>query len=1057
MEINEYIIKVNGRFKSGVATEHSYRGDLQQLLESLIKDVQVTNEPKRINCGAPDYILTRKQVPIGYIEAKDIGKNLDDKSYKEQFDRYRNSLPNLIITDYLDYWFYRDSKRVATVRIAEIQGNSIKPISSNFKTFNDLIHDFATIPARTITSSSKLAIMMADKAKLMTNVLGNALDEDIANDTNTDLHQQLRAFQSILIHDIKPREFADIYSQTIAYGLFAARLHDTTLEDFSRKEAAELIPKSNPFLRKLFHSIAGPDLDERIDWIVDALADIFRAADVAGLLKEFGKTTQRNDPFLHFYETFLAEYDPKKRKSRGVWYTPEPIVSFIVRAVDDILKLEFGLNGGLADTSKTTIKIRTDKPDRRTKSGYAELEKQVHRVQILDPATGTGTFLAEVIKQIYHKYKGQEGVWKYYVERELIPRLNGFEILMASYAMAHMKLELLLKETGYTTNTNQRLQVYLTNSLEEHHPDTGTLFASWLSNEASEANHVKRDTPIMVVLGNPPYSVSSSNKGEWIQGLISSYKEGLNERKLNLDDDYIKFIRYGQYIVEKNNEGILAFITNNSFIDGITHRQMRRNLVETFDKIYIVDLHGSTKKQETAPDGSADRNVFDIQQGVSINIFVKKNAKSPKKPADIFHAELYGDRNKKYQYLWKNRLSDIQFTEIELTKPMWFFVPKDYTQLNDYEKGFSVNELFIISNTGIQTKRDRLVYHFSQAELNNVITDIQLLVTEEFRQKYKLPADGRDWSINWARDDLESSIKKYIEVSYRPFDIRHTVFTGNSKGFMAYPRSPAINHTLNENITFLTIRNSRRGNVNCYFVTKYAPDKDAISPFDNCKFYPLYLYPNKTNQPELQTNNTSRTPNLDKNIIKEISRLLGMNFIPEKDGATNHYSPIDLLDYIYAVLHSMRYRDKYKEFLTTDYPRIPYPNEKACFWKLVELGRDLRNIHLLESPICDSFITTYPEGGDNAVTRSINKSDFEITDKAHNIGRVWINEDQYFDGVPVFAWESYIGGYQPAQKWLKDRKGRTLDHNDIFHYQKIILALAETRRIMDEIDKVWHP
>jgi predicted helicase len=458
--------------------------------------------------------------------------------------------------------------------------------------------------------------MMAAKARLLQDILEQAVESDEQTQANTSLKAQYETFKDILIHDLKPKGFADIYAQTLAYGMFAARLNDDTIDTFSRQEAAELIPKSNPFLRKLFGYVAGPDIDERIKPTVENLAEVFRHTNVEELLKNFGNSTQTNDPIIHFYETFLAEYDPKLRKSRGVWYTPEPVVSFIVRAVDDILKTEFGLTQGLADTTKTKIKVDVQ--------GKMQ-EQEVHKVQILDPATGTGTFLAEVVKYIYNtNFKQMQGMWSSYVDEHLIPRLNGFELLMASYAMAHLKLSMLLAETGYKAKTDQRLNVYLTNSLEEHHKDTGTIFSSWLSAESNEANRIKRDVPVMCVIGNPPYSVSSSNKGEWIQNLIKDYKKDLNEKKLNLDDDYIKFIRYGQHYIEKNGEGILAYISNNSFIDGITHRQMRKNLLETFDKIYILDLHGNSKKKETAPDGGKDENVFDIMQGVSINIFVKK-------------------------------------------------------------------------------------------------------------------------------------------------------------------------------------------------------------------------------------------------------------------------------------------------------------------------------------------------------------------------------------------------------------------------------------------------
>jgi hypothetical protein len=632
MTIDDYIGRINTRFKAGISREHSYRGDLQNLLETLCPGILVTNEPARVACGAPDYILTKKNIPVGYIEAKDLGANLDDKTYKEQFDRYRASLPNLIFTDYLQFHLYREGAFAASVSIAKIEKGRVVGLPENYPGFENLIIDFSTHGSQTIRSAEKLARMMAGKARMLASIIEKAVESDtteagnnLFEEANNSLRDQLAAFKQVLIHDIHPKEFADIYAQTIAYGMFAARLHDPSLDTFTRQEAADLIPKTNPFLRRLFQYVAGYDLDDRIKWIVDDLADIFRATNVAELLKDFGKATQQTDPIIHFYETFLSEYDPALRKSRGVWYTPEPVVNFIVRAVNDILITEFGLPQGLADNSKIKVTVKIPTHDKRFTAGQREYEQEVHKVQILDPAAGTGTFLAEVVKQVYKKFEGQQGIWSNYVEEHLIPRLNGFEILMASYAMAHLKLDLLLSETGYVPKKEQRFRVYLTNSLEEYHPDTGTLFANWLSTEANEANHVKRDTPVMVVLGNPPYSVSSSNKSQWIESLTADYKKDLNERNIQpLSDDYIKFIRFGEYFINKTGEGILAYISNNSFIDGIIHRQMRKHLMETFDKIYILDLHGNAKKKETALDGGKDENVFDIMQGVSINIFVKK-------------------------------------------------------------------------------------------------------------------------------------------------------------------------------------------------------------------------------------------------------------------------------------------------------------------------------------------------------------------------------------------------------------------------------------------------
>jgi type I restriction-modification system DNA methylase subunit len=592
MNISQYVQQINTRYQTGISREHSYRGDLQTLLSTLLPHVLVTNEPARVSCGAPDYILTRKDIPLGYIEAKDIGKALDSKDYKEQFDRYRTSLNNLIITDYLDFWLYRDGNFVTKIPVAQLQDGKIVARPDNFEPFTLLIQNFATQAGQTIKSPTKLAEMMAGRAKMLAKVIEAALNSDDQQQQNSTLKEQMLGFQQILIHGIDNKAFADIYAQTIAYGLFAARYHDPTLPTFSREEAATLIPKSNPFLRKFFQYIAGYDLDERIVWIVDELVQIFLATDVGEIMHNFGKATAQHDPVVHFYETFLAAYDPALRKARGVWYTPEPVVNFIVRAVDDILKTEFGFAQGLADTSKIKIKQKQTikaTADKRSKVKEVDIEQEVHRVQILDPATGTGTFLSEVVKHIYNtRFKAMQGVWSSYVEEHLIPRLNGFELLMTSYAMAHLKLDMLLTETGYKPTKDQRLKIYLTNSLEEHHPDTGTLFASWLSDEANQANHIKRDAPVMVVLGNPPYSVSSSNNSQWIQKLTADYKKDLNERNIQpLSDDYIKFIRFGQHFIDKNGEGILAYISNNSFIDGIIHRQMRKHLLESFDKIYI--------------------------------------------------------------------------------------------------------------------------------------------------------------------------------------------------------------------------------------------------------------------------------------------------------------------------------------------------------------------------------------------------------------------------------------------------------------------------------------
>lgn len=1054
MTLEQYIDNLDKRYRLGNATEHTFRGDLQQLLESLVPTIRATNEPKRQSCGAPDYILTKKDIPVGFIEAKDIGdKDLDGTKKtgnKEQFDRYKASLNNLIFTDYINFHLYREGEFITKIAIAEITDKGIKPLPENFRNFENLLKDFCVHVGQTIKSSKKLAEMMAGKARLLADIIEKSLTSDEANQEDSTLKDQMLAFKEILIHDITPQGFADVYAQTIAYGMFAARLHDPTLETFNRQEAAELIPKSNPFLRKLFGYIAGPDIDDRIKWVVENLSEIFLACNVEEILKNYGKSTKMEDPIIHFYETFLSEYDPKLRKARGVWYTPAPVVNFIVRAVDDILKTEFDLPQGLADTSKTRIKINTDIADKRSATGYKQTEQEVHKVQILDPATGTGTFLAEVVKHIHKKFKGQEGIWSNYVETHLLPRLNGFELLMASYAMAHLKLDLLLTETGYKPTSNQRFKVYLTNSLEESHPDTGTLFANWLSTEANEANHIKRDTPVMCVIGNPPYSGISSNDGEWISNLIEDYKyvDGVhfNERKHWLNDDYVKFLRYGQHFIEKNGSGVLAFINPHGFLDNPTFRGMRWHLLKTYDKIYTIDLHGNSKKKETAPDGSADVNVFDIQQGVSINIFVKTGKKKPNDLGKVFHCDLLGKREMKYDFLSENSLKSTDFNELNPEKPFFLFVNRSNEGIKEYEKAFKLSDLFNLNSVGMVSARDKFCLDDDVRELK---TRINAFSNEEYSDAdiirlYNLK-DTSTFKLSKSRKNIlnENNLNKfYKRVTYRPFDNKW-IFYNND--VVERPIMKVMQHFHNGNNLGLVI--GRQGQVvgampwNLAFVTNTMTDFNLFYRGGGMLF-PIYVYP-VTNGQQTIEQSEERKPNLNAEIVKQIAENLGLTFNSEKETTENTFAPIDILDYIYAVLHSPTYREKYKEFLKIDFPRVPYPKNAATFWQLVKLGGEIRQIHLLESPKVEEYITQYPIDGDNVVDKPKYKD-----------GKVFINDTQYFDNVPQIAWEFYIGGYQPAQKWLKDRKERKLEFDDILHYQKIIVALSETDRLMKEIDKI---
>lgn len=1036
--VSDFLARIQAIHATGHATEHSYRAAFQALFTALDAGLTIINEPKRIACGAPDLIIQRGAIAIGHLEAKDVPVNIHvlKDANKAQQSRYLKALPNLIYSNGLDWDFFRDGEPVAQVSIARLEHNAIIPAANQFATLESLLRDFIAQRPQTITSPKELAEHMAGKAQLIKEVMKNALLADAAGDT--ELAGQFNAFKTCLIHDITPDDFADLYAETLAYGLFAARLHDTTLETFSRQEALTLLPRTNPFLRSLFGYIAGPELDERLAWIIDDLAVVFQAANVRQIMDGFGELTGRSDPFLHFYETFLAAYSPQKRKARGVWYTPEAVVHFIVRAVDDLLKQEFNLADGLADTSKVTVDWDTGQNDKKGKPVI--LKKNVHRVQLLDPATGTGTFLAEAIKQLAPRIRqAAPGLWSNYVEGELIPRLHGFELLMASYTMCHMKLDMVLTELDYTPTANPpRLGVYLTNSLEEAERDVRDLFmAQWLTREARDAAVIKRQTPIMVVLGNPPYAGESSNKGDWIMGLMEAYKkepggkQKLDERNPKwINDDYVKFIRLAEHLIDKNGEGVIGYITNHGYLDNPTFRGMRWHLLHTFDMLYVLDLHGNSKKKEVAPGGESDQNVFDIMQGVAILLAVKKKTAAKQKPlARVFHADLWGSRTHKYEMLFEAGIHTDFWQELTPSAPQYFFVPRDEALLEQYQKGFSVQEFLPVHGNGIVTKRDKLNVRCSPNEVLQVVEDFLTLGELQVRAKYNLPKDVRDWRYEWALNDIRSQ-KDNIpvqEIQYRLFDNRFIFYSGHARGLIGWPVTKVMSHYIaGGNVGLLTSKAHCDASFAHAFVTTKPTEAILLSGTtgSNAMNFPLYLY----------ADDGTRTVNFDPALHRQLVKLA--------TDAT-HGAPDELacFDYIYGVLHSPAYRDTYAEFLKSDFPRIPWPESPAVFWQVADAGSQLRRLHLMEADAIGTAPYPFTGAGDAVIDKP-----------GLSENRIHINKTQYFDQVPDGVWEFHIGGYQPAQKWLKDRKGQALTFADIQHYQRLLKVLAETRRLMAAIN-----
>jgi predicted helicase len=1047
-----YFQEVTQVYQGQNATEHSYRPALKKLMESLDSGIQAINEPKRIACGAPDFLVKNGVLDVGYIEAKDIGVSLKKVEKTAQMQRYFQALGNLILTDYLEFRWYVQGELKLSAALGTIDKNKkIKVDQEGMQEVDQLLQQFLLAKVPQITTPKDLAKRMASLAQLMRDAIKTALNDV---DKGGTLREQLESFQRVLIKDLTVEQFADMYAQTICYGLFAARCNTDNVQTFSRETAAFKLPKTNPFLRSIFGQIAGPDLDDRISWAVDNLARILQQTEMAEILKNFGKRTRREDPVVHFYETFLAEYDPKMRESRGVYYTPEPVVNYIVKSVDYILKHKFNISKGLADSKK--IKVPNPK-------GEGTIE--THQVLILDPAVGTGTFIHNVIDFIYDKFKNQRGMWSSYVSQHLLPRLFGFELLMAPYTVAHIKLVLQLQELGYDFSSEERLRIYLTNTLQEAFqipPADG--FMNRIRNEAEAAKDVKQDVPVMVILGNPPYSYESINTDPWIVGLVRDYYQvdgkPLGERNpKGLLDDYVKFIRFAQHRVSETGYGIVALITNHGYLDNPTFRGMRQNLMQTFDEIYVLDLHGNSKKKEVCPDGSQDKNVFDIQQGVAISIFIKYEH-SQQKLATVYHADLWGMRevyeNKelvggKYHWLAEN---DISSTDWKIVKPeskFYLFNPQNTSLSSEYEQGWKVIDIILVNAAGIKTHRDHFAIDFDEQSITQKFREMREtnLSNEDYTNKYNIH-DNQDWRLDKVRQLIrldEQWKDKIISCLYRPFDWRYCYY---SDLIMDRPRRELLDHVFRKDNLCLGL--GRQGiavNDPIWSLVSVAnqPIDTNIFRRGGVNIFPLYLYP--TNTPTLFDSTLTnapgeRKPNLSPEFITQFSQKLDLEFISDGKGDKNKtFGPEDIFNYIYAIFHAPIYRQRYAEFLKIDFPRVPLTANAALFWELVIKGDKLVKYHLMKET--GTEISTYPIPGSDIV---------EQVKYRENHQQIWINAQQYFDQVPQQIWNFYIGGYQVCQKWLKDRKGRQLNFDDISHYQNIISIISETIKIMEHIDQI---
>lgn len=758
---------------------------------------------------------------------------------------------------------------------------------------------FITGYRQTIQDASTLTTQLAIEAQGIRNRILEILKVETANGY---VHLLYEKFKDTLIHDMTEIQFADMYAQTVVYGLFSARCMDDTQDDFSAEEAVNCIPNTNPFLKSLMQECLGAQNSSKLSFDeleIGNVVDLLLHTRTDAIIQDFNRQTGggKEDPVIHFYEEFLTAYDKQQKVQRGVYYTPQPVVNFIVRAVDSIIKTEFGLEDGLA--SNSTKKIKVKRQSKKKINGFyrnVDTDIEVPAIQILDPATGTGTFIRQTILQIYdnfsQKHRGMNkqdlhDAWNKYVPQYLLPRLNAFELMMAPYAVAHMKLAMVLKDTGYDFHSGERLNVFLTNTLEEPGDSDKqmTLWSDPLAMESIEANAVKKNEGINVCIGNPPYAAASSNKGPWIMNLMEAYKrepggiERLKERNPKwINDDYVKFIRYCEDCINDSTQGILAFINPHGFIDNPTFRGMRWHLLKTFDKIYILDLHGNSNRKEKCPDGSKDENVFDIQQGVSINIFVKKSKGSNSSYAEVYHQDLWGTRDHKYSELNRRNLQNIDYNRITVVGPEYNFTPTNLDSKEKYNRGFSVDSLFEKFSVGVVTAKDGVLISTSVDDLYKKVKDFY---------------------------GIEPDKEKIRPIYYRPLDKRLIYYDPK---LLERSRESIMTSFFKKNIGLISARSNKGDDCTQFLITDIMSEAKCGERTTQSSVFPLYLY-------SYNFGEYKRQLNLNKDIISIISKKIGVPFVDEIRSSKDSFSGEDILAYLYAVLYLKSYRKKYKQFI----------------------------------------------------------------------------------------------------------------------------------------------
>lgn len=1027
-----YLQQIFAKAKTKEASERTYYPVLEEFLKNFRKDSKVIIEGKNSAVGIPDFkVRTEKDVLIGYIEAKDLGRDLDrlSKEERKQIDKYRKEYPKLVVTNFIEFRLYEEGKLVDSVVISQPVTVKIgTPALDNEGKATGLFERFFSTTIQEVHSTKRLSELLAHKTRVLRDLIKEEID--LTDDIETETERLLETFQKTLKPDMTPEMFSDMYAQTITFGLFVARINSDHHE-FTRYTAHSLIPHTIPLLKKIFWVLSGQDVPQHIEWQVDEITEILANTKIEKITEEFFRHGKGRDPIIHFYETFLAEYDSKQREQLGVYYTPQPVVSYITRSLNKILKENFGKKGGFADKS----------------------------VIVLDPAAGTLTFPAEAISIAKQEFESSHGTggWNSLVRTHVLKNFYAFEILMAPYAVGHLKISLLLRELGYEMNSDDRFELYLTNTLDmKKFKPQKEILAEEISKESERAYEIKDKIPVLVVMGNPPYSGHSSNKGEWIEKQIEEYKKvdgkPLGEKNPKwLNDDYVKFIRFAQWKIEKTGQGILGYITNHAWLDNPTFRGMRDSLIETFDEIYVLNLHGSALKKEKVPGevqkkeeiGERDEGVFGIRPGTSITLAVKNGNSTGK--CNVHYAEQWGPRARKFEWLDSHDIENTEWDTITPESPSYLFVKRDDEGWKQYKNFVSINEIFPVNSVGIVTSRDDFAIGFDRTTLENRIRNfIHSNESDDLiKQAFGLRENSR-WKVADVRAELRR-VRNWEErihrILYRPFDERwlfyHTAVIERS-------RQEVMKHMLRENLAIVACRQVAGPGFEHVFISSGLTDDSYVSNKSRERGYvfPLYLRDNETQRSLIEDSNIGF--NIDWNKLPEWMGTIQ----PFTSPTTNNFVqvPEAIFYYIYAILYSSIYRKKYEEFLKSDFPKIPFTDDYELFQQLAMLREQLAELHLLKSALLDSPASKYEGKGDD----KIQKRDYHEASR-----RLYINDSQYFDGLASEVWNYYVGGYQVLDKWLKDRGGRVLSPEEQFHFRKMIASLAYTIEVQKRIDKLY--